>query len=105
MLQIDHWDEDRYGVLNEANMATKLEDLGYSVSRYGYPPGTFFPEHEHAVDKIVGVLAGRLRVTLRGGEAILGPGDCISVPKGAMHSAEVVGDEPVISLDAMLFQT
>ena len=104
-MQIDHWDERRDGVLNEANMTAKLEDLGYSVSRYGYPPGTLFPEHEHAVDKIVAVLAGSLRVTLRGGEAILEAGDSISVPKGAMHSADVVGDEPVISLDAMQFQS
>jgi quercetin dioxygenase-like cupin family protein len=104
-MQIDHWDESRDGVLNEANMSDKLEDQGYSVSRYGYPPGTFFPEHEHAVDKIIGVLAGRLRITLRGGEAIMEPGDCLSVPRGAMHSVEVVGDEPVISLDAMQFQT
>ena len=103
-MQIDHWDESRDGVLNEANMSDKLEDQGYSVSRYGYPPGTFFPEHEHAVDKIIGVLAGRLRITLRGAEAILEPGDCLSVRRGAMHSAEVVGDEPVISLDAMQFQ-
>jgi len=104
MPQIEHWNEERHGVLNEANMTAKLEQQGYTVSRYGYPPGTFFPEHEHAVDKVVGVLAGRLRLTLNGLEAILGAGDCLSVPKGALHSAEVVGDEPVISLDAMLFR-
>ncbi len=103
-MQIEHWDESQDGVLNEANMSGKLADQGYSVSRYGYPPGTFFPDHEHAVNKIVGVLAGRLRITLQGGEVILEPGDRLSVPRGAMHSAEVVGDEPVISLDAMQFQ-
>lgn len=103
-MQIEHWDEKRDGVLNEANMRGKLEDQGYSVSRCGYPPGTFFPEHEHAANKIVGVLAGRLRITLGGGEVILEPGDCLGVPRGTMHSAEVVGDEPVISLDAMRFQ-
>lgn len=28
-------------------------------------------------------------------------GDCLHVPKGMLHSAEVVGDESVISLDAV----
>lgn len=33
-------------------------------------------------------------------DAILEEGDCVAVPRGTMHSAEVVGDEPVVSLDA-----
>jgi mannose-6-phosphate isomerase-like protein (cupin superfamily) len=31
----------------------------------------------------------------------LGPGDWIEVPAGATHSAEVIGNEPVASLDAI----
>ena len=100
-MQIEHWDEARDGVLNEVNMRRKLEDRGYSVSRYFYPVGTFFPEHEHAADKIDGVLAGRFRMTLHGMEVVLEAGDCLVVPRGAIHSAEVVGSEPVISLDAV----
>lgn len=100
-MQIEHWDEIRDGVLNEASMRRKLEDRGYRVSRYVYSPGTFFPEHEHAVDKIDGVLSGRFRMTLQGKEIILEPGDCLAVPRGALHSAEVVGSDTVISLDAV----
>jgi mannose-6-phosphate isomerase-like protein (cupin superfamily) len=40
-------------------------------------------------------------LVLQGQELVLEPGDCVSVPKGAVHSAEVVGNEPVISLDAL----
>jgi len=101
-MQIEHWDPARDGELTEANMRRKLQARGYSVSRYVYPPGTRFPEHDHGVDKIDGVLSGRFRMALlQGGSAILEAGDLLAVPKHVLHSAEVVGDEPVVSLDAM----
>ena len=100
-MQVEHWDERRDGVLNEHNMRRKLEERGYRVSRYVYPPGTFFPEHEHGVDKIDGVLSGRFRMSVNGRELVLEAGDCLPVPRGRRHSAEVVGPDPVISLDAV----
>jgi quercetin dioxygenase-like cupin family protein len=100
-MQVERWDEQRDGVLSEANMRRKLEDKGYVVARYVYPSGTFFPEHEHAVDKIDGVLSGRFRMAMNGREMVLEAGDCLVVPRGTVHSAEVVGGEPVISLDAV----
>ena len=33
--------------------------------------------------------------------AVLGPGDWVEVPNGVMHNATVIGDEPVVSLDAV----
>ncbi len=100
-MQVEHWDEARDGVLNERNMRAKLEARGYRVSRYVYSPGTFFPDHEHGVDKIDGVLAGRFRMAMGGDEVILEAGDCLAVPRGVVHRAETVGGEPVISLDAV----
>jgi len=82
-------------------MREKLESRGYSVSRYLYPPGTWFPDHTHGMDKIDGVLAGRFRMTMNGESVILEAGDCLFVPQGAVHSAEVVGSDPVVSLDAI----
>jgi mannose-6-phosphate isomerase-like protein (cupin superfamily) len=35
------------------------------------------------------------------GDVVLEAGDCLVVPGGVVHSAEVVGDEPVVSLDAV----
>ncbi len=98
--KVDSWDSERDGPLSEAAMRKKLEQRGYRVARYVYPPGTFFPEHTHGVDKIDGVVSGRFRMTLEGREAILEAGDCLAVPRGAKHTAEVMGDEPVVSLDA-----
>jgi len=100
-MQIEHWDEARDGALTEANMRRKLEDRGYSVSKYVYPPGTYFPEHDHGVDKIDGVLSGRFRMAMKGGRVVLEAGDLLVVPKHAFHSAEVVGEEAVVSLDAV----
>ena len=98
---VEHWDVGRDGPLTEDAMREALQRRGYSVSRYVYPPGTYFPDHTHDVDKIDGVLSGRFRMKMEGREVILEAGDTLVVPRGAVHSAEVVGDEPVVSLDAV----
>jgi mannose-6-phosphate isomerase-like protein (cupin superfamily) len=100
-MQIEHWDSERDGQLSEAAMRAKLEYRGYDVTRYIYPPGTFFPPHDHGVDKIDGVLAGRFRMTMQDREVVLEAGDLLVVPKHVMHTAEVVGEEAVVSLDAV----
>ena len=98
---IEHWNPEQDGELNEANMRRKLESRGYLVNKYVYPPGTYFSDHDHSVDKIDGVLAGCFRMTMHGQSLVLEAGDLLAVPAGAVHSAEVVGDEAVISLDAV----
>jgi len=100
-MEVEHWDDETDGPLTESAMRNKLESRGYSVSRYIYPPGTCFPDHAHGMDKIDGVLAGRFRMTMNGRAVILEAGDCLFVPKGAAHSAEVVGRDSVVSLDAI----
>jgi len=99
-MKVEKWDSARDGPLSERAMREKLQKRGYHVTRYEYPPGTVFPDHHHAVDKIDGVLSGRFRMTMHGRTVILEAGDRLAVPKGTVHSAEVVGDEAVVSLDA-----
>lgn len=86
--------------MTEARFIRKLEARGYLVTKYVYPPGTVFPNHKHDIDKVDAVLSGRFRLKMMGEEAILEAGDCVSIPRGVVHSAEVVGGEPVVSLDA-----
>ena len=100
-VSIESWDPDADGALTESALCAKLERRGYRVARYVYPPGTVFPEHTHDVDKIDAVLSGRFRITLGGEPFELEAGDAIEVPRGAVHRAEVLGDEPVVSLDAV----
>jgi len=97
---VEHWNAASDGALTESNMRRKLEALGYRVNRCVYAPGTRFPAHSHDADKLDGVLSGRFRMTLYGQSLVLTAGDCLRVPKGAVHSAEVVGEQPVVSLDA-----
>ena len=95
------WDSASDGELSEAGLRRKLELRGYRVTTYVYPPGTYFSEHTHAVDKIDAVLAGGFRITMNGSVYELGPGDMIAVPRGVPHSAEVIGAQSVTSLDAI----
>ena len=99
-MKLEKWDEKKDGRLSEAALRKKIEKQGFSVSKYAYPPGTYFPDHSHSVDKIDAVLSGRFKMTLDGQEEVLEAGDCLFVPKGAVHSAEVVGEVPVVSLDS-----
>ena len=99
-MSIEKWNEAD-GAPTESALRKKLEARGYSVHRYTYPPGTYFPEHTHGVDKIDAVLSGRFRLVVRGHMKVLGPGEWIEIPRGTIHNASVMGDEPVVSLDAV----
>jgi quercetin dioxygenase-like cupin family protein len=96
--KIEPW-EDRFGDLNEGNARRRLEAEGFSVIRYDYPPGTVFGDHKHPVDKKDAVVSGCLLIRAEGREFFLHPGDALPVPAGTVHSAEVIGNETVISLD------
>lgn len=100
-MRVEHWRTEVDGELTEATLKAKLLARGFSATRYTYPPGTFFPDHQHGMDKIDAVLAGRFSMSLEDQSIVLGPGDMLFVPRRVVHSAKVVGDEPVVSLDAI----
>ncbi len=99
MIRIEKWDADQDGRLTEESMRGRFEYQGYSVTRYVYPPGTYFPDHTHDTNKIDGVLSGRFRISVLGESFVLEAGDSLTIPSGTVHSAEVIGDEPVVTLD------
>jgi quercetin dioxygenase-like cupin family protein len=100
-MAVHRWNPALDGAFSEDALRSKLEALGYRLARYVYPPETVFPDHKHGVDKIDAVVSGRFRLIIGGHVAILGPGEWVDVPRGVSHSAAVVGDEPVISFDAI----
>jgi len=100
-MKVERWDPAHDGLLTEAALRRKLEGRGYGVAAYRYPPGTSFPTHEHDVDKIDAVVSGRFRIEMDGRTVVLEAGDLVVVPRGTRHAAEVVGDETVVSLDAV----
>ena len=82
------------------NGSSLLIQRVYIPNIYTYLPGTYFPEHSHSVDKKDTVISGQFRMTAMGKEFILGPGDMLLVPANTVHTAEVIGENPVVSLDA-----
>ena len=100
-MKIFRWNPDTDGPLTEIALVNRLEKHGYSCTRYTYPSGTCFPDHDHDVDKIDAVLQGKLRITMNGKSKILTPGTYIEVPRHTIHSAEVIGEEAVVSIDAV----
>lgn len=101
MSGVVRWDRVRDGEPTEAALRRKLELRGYRVARYVYPPGTVFLTHTHEVDKIDAVVSGSFLLSMRGEDVVLEAGDALEVPRGTPHRAEVVGEEPVVSLDAV----
>jgi quercetin dioxygenase-like cupin family protein len=89
------------GPVSETALRRRLQSEGYEVTRYVYAPGTRFPDHTHAVDKIDAVVSGRFQIVIEDEAVTLGPGDFVHVPRGVRHSAAVIGDEPVVSLDGV----
>ena len=100
-MNVLRWDSTVDGRLTESAPQRKLERLGYSVTRYVYSPGTSFPDHSHSVDKMDAVVSGRFKMVMGGKQFIVEAGDILAVPRGTVHSAEVIGDEPVVSLDGV----
>ena len=99
-MSVEHWDVARDGPVSEQSMRRKLEARGSQMSCYVYLRGTSFPEHTHGIDKIDALLAGRCRMTMGPTLVVLEASDCLPMPRGAVHRADVVGNESVISLDA-----
>lgn len=83
-----------------ARIKAGLKEEGYHIYVYSYPGGMCFPVHAHDHDTIHVVLSGSLKVSMDGKDHILVPGERFLIPAKADHSAEVLGEMPVVCLDA-----
>jgi len=99
-MDLARWQTGRDGPPSEDALRRDLEARGFRVTRYVYAPGTVFQPHTHEMDKIDAVVSGRFRMSMHGLSVVLEAGDWLAVPRGTLHGAEVVGSEPVVSLDA-----
>ena len=77
----DHWHPRIVAELN--GQQVKLAKL----------QGEFVWHHHEAEDELFLVLRGRLRMQLPDGEIVVGPGECIIVPRGVEHRP--IADEEV----------
>ena len=83
-----------------AEIKRQLRDEGYNIYVYSYPGGMCFPLHAHDHDTVHVVLNGLLKVTMDSTDHILVAGERFIIPANIVHSAEVLGDSPVVCLDA-----
>jgi quercetin dioxygenase-like cupin family protein len=60
----------------------------------------YFPEHKHNYPKVHIVLSGKLKIILPDDEVILTEGERLEVPANTPHTAEVLGDGPMVCIDA-----
>ncbi|MFQ5665953.1 MAG: cupin domain-containing protein [Candidatus Binatia bacterium] len=64
-----------------------------------YPVGSAVPSHHHRYEQITYVLEGRLEVTLKGEQRVLGPGEGVQIPANVEHSSRTI-DGSAKALDA-----
>lgn len=91
----------------EANGRVELVSVdGHEIGKAIFEPGWRWSEHVKPIAETEScefghlgyVLSGRMRVTMDDGtEGEIGPGDVFAIAPG--HDAEVVGDEPCVTID------
>lgn len=78
----------------------ELRDEGYNLYVHSHPAGMFFPEHKHDHVTLHIILSGKMSITMDGEVHFLQSGDRLEIPADTDHSAEVLGESPVVCIDA-----
>jgi len=97
---VEKWNKSTGGALAAENVASVLQSRGYRCLVEQYDPGTVMHEHAHDEPRKDAVISGRLQVGMFGKEVVLVPGDIINIPEGIDHDATVLGNEPVVLVEA-----
>lgn len=72
-----------------------------TLVRYVYQPGAVFPVHSHPEEQITIVLTGRIRFTVAGHPLTLGAGEAALIQPNLPHGATVLGNDTVVTLNAL----
>jgi len=100
-IRVEHWDTEEEGLLTADGVRHKLAVLGYDATPKTYRPGEQAPSRRVPVDSVEAVVEGQLKIILEGEARVLKPGDLLFIPKGLVTSLEVVGQRPVLCLEAI----
>jgi quercetin dioxygenase-like cupin family protein len=92
-LQIERWSEEKKP--DAADLRRRLESEGYTVFEWTDGPGTFYGPHKHSDDQSHWIISGSLKLAVGDTTYTLAPGDRDYLPANTIHSAFVVGTEPV----------
>jgi quercetin dioxygenase-like cupin family protein len=93
------WSEAQ--IPSENELRRRMADQGLSPYRWSNVPGERYPAHSHAYDKVIYIIQGSItfEIPQEGERFELFPGDCLDLPAGIVHHAEV-GQEGVACLEA-----
>jgi mannose-6-phosphate isomerase-like protein (cupin superfamily) len=81
---------------NPAVLRLKLGIEGYRIFHWVDRPGIIYGIHKHEEDQTHWIVSGELEIVLKdGGNYILKAGDRDYLPANTLHSARVLGEEPV----------
>jgi quercetin dioxygenase-like cupin family protein len=96
---VTHWPANA-GQVTINKIRARLEQEGLSPYRFDMIPGDVHGDHVHPDAEIRWVVSGCMRVLVDEEEIILEPGDRLDLAANVVHSADVFGDEAVVTLCA-----
>jgi quercetin dioxygenase-like cupin family protein len=98
-ITLTRWPADA-GQITINKIRARLEQEGLRPYRFDMVPGDAYGDHAHPEAEIRWVVSGRMRVLIDHEEIILEPGDRLDLPANVVHSADVFGEEVVVTLCA-----
>ena len=98
-ITLTRWPESA-GQITINKIRARLEQEGLSPYRFEMVPGDVYGDHAHPEAEIRWVVSGRMRVLIDHEELILEPGDRLDLAANVVHSADVFGEEVVVTLCA-----
>lgn len=96
---VTHWSANA-GQVTINKIRARLEQEGLRPYRFEMMPGDRYGDHAHQEAEIRWVVSGRMRISVQGEEIILEPGDRLDLAANVVHSADVFGEEVVVTLCA-----
>ena len=101
--KIFNWDgverlppDERYPGIAAKVVAGKNMELIWAE----FQPGSSYPLHSHEREQFSFMLSGRMRLTVGDQVSEIGAGDMWYAPSNVEHGGEILGDEPVVFVDA-----
>src|SRR5437763_6423038 len=95
-IQIERWSDPQAPQSDE--LKDRLRAEGYSVFQWSDAPGTKYGPHAHEEEQSHWILSGELELRVGHETYKLRAGDRDFLPANTIHSAFVLGDEPVVYL-------
>ncbi len=104
-MQVIRWQESTPP--QEQALRQRMQQQGLSPHSWSNGPGDTYAVHSHSYEKVLYCVRGYIRFVLpdqrdesgRAQAVDLAPGDCMILPAGVRHSAQV-GDEGVTCIEA-----